>query len=61
MLGESAPPRIMTLGISSMARPTISAESTPIPIVSKGINRIGTTIMEISARRSRRVSFISLR
>ena len=52
---------IMTEGTRSMALPKSGAERTPTPMVSRGISSMGTTIMEMTVRRSRSESVSSLR
>src|SRR5580704_10937272 len=61
MSGESSPPRIMILGISSLALPTSAEIAAPKPAVSIGKSKSGTSREEISVRRSRSASFSSLR
>ena len=61
VFGESSPPSTITLGISCCARVTSRIASVPMPSISAGIASIGTTIMEMMVRRSRRESSSSLR
>ena len=59
--GESAPPKIAIVGISSWARVTIVAMTLPRPSVSSGITSVGMMMVDSSVRRSRSESFSSFR
>src|SRR5882757_2205489 len=59
--GESSPPRSMTLGTSSLALPTRATASEPKPTLRTGKSKRGTSMAEMTVRRSRIASVSSLR
>src|SRR6266850_4123292 len=59
--GESSPPRSMTLGTSSLALPTRAIARAPKPTLRTGKSKSGTSIVEMTVRRSRTASVSSLR
>jgi hypothetical protein len=59
-LGESAPPTIITLGISSRALVMTMAVTFPNPIMIRGMTNVGMTIVDMRVLRSRSRSRSSL-